>query len=164
MNESRAQFSTRLGVIATTGGSSVGLGNIWRFPYEAGTNGGGAFMLCYAFFVLIIGIPVICAEFIMGRQNRSGVLGCYRRASGGHRWDIVGYAGVLAGIMILSFYSVVAGWTVEYFIKSFTVGFDQTTAVNHDNFSNFISGLRPVIWTVLFLIINCMEVWQRSNT
>ena len=65
----RAQFTTRIGVIATTVGSAVGLGNIWRFPYEAGTHGGGAFMLCYLFFIFIIGIPVISAEFVMGRSS-----------------------------------------------------------------------------------------------
>ncbi|MCH5244845.1 MAG: sodium-dependent transporter [Muribaculaceae bacterium] len=159
MTESRAQFATRLGVIATTVGSSVGLGNIWRFPYEAGTNGGGAFILCYLFFVFVIGIPVICAEFIMGRHNRSGILGCYRRSSAGRRWDLVGYAGVLAGIMILSFYSVIAGWTLEYLCKSIGGIFAFESDVDrHRAFSTFVSGWRPVMWVVVFLLINCMVV------
>ena len=112
--EKRAQFATRLGVIATTVGSAVGLGNIWRFPYEAGAHGGGAFMLCYLFFIFLIGIPVITAEFVMGRASRSGILGAFRFHSGGRRWDWIGYASILASILILSFYSVVAGWTMGY--------------------------------------------------
>lgn len=155
MTTRRAQFSTRLGVIATTVGSAVGLGNVWRFPYEAGTHGGGAFMLCYIFFVLIIGVPVICAEFIMGREYRSGILGCYRGASGGRRWDIFGYAGVIGGIMILSFYSVVAGWTMEYCVEAATGQLTATAAGDlHDSFTGFITGGHSVLWTVIFLAVN----------
>ena len=108
----RAQFATRMGVVATTVGSAVGLGNIWRFPYEAGTHGGGAFLLCYLFFIFVIGVPVISAEFVMGRASRSGIIGSFRCHSGSRRWDWIGYSSILAAILILSFYSVVAGWTV----------------------------------------------------
>ena len=112
MAESRAQFVTRLGVIATTVGSAVGLGNIWRFPYEASVHGGGAFLLFYIVFIFLIGVPVICAEFIMGRGARSNIFGAFRKLHSTRQWAWIGYMGILSSILILSFYSVVAGWTV----------------------------------------------------
>ncbi|MDE6368517.1 MAG: sodium-dependent transporter, partial [Muribaculaceae bacterium] len=155
MMAKRAQFTTRIGVIATTVGSAVGLGNIWRFPYEAGTHGGGAFMLCYLFFIFIIGIPVISAEFVMGRAAHSGIMGAFRYHSGSRRWDWMGYASILAAILILSFYSVVAGWTMEYTFDSITghLG-DVADAARHAEFDSFISGWRPVWWMIAFLAIN----------
>ncbi len=153
---SRAQFATRLGVIAATVGSSVGLGNIWRFPYEAGTHGGGAFLLCYLGFTLLLGIPVICAEFIMGRGSRSNIFGAFRKFSGTPRWNWVGYMSIVASMMILSFYSVIAGWTVEYCWASITGQMDLSSAAAfHERFDEFTSGnWRPVLWTLIFLALN----------
>ncbi len=151
----RAVFVTRLGAIAATAGSAVGLGNIWRFPYEAGTHGGGAFMLCYILFIFILGVPVICAEFILGRSTRCNVFGAYK-AAGGRNWKLAGYIGILASLMILSFYSVVAGWTVEYFIQSASGALDfDNQQLYHQYFDDFAtSSWRPVLFTVLFLILN----------
>lgn len=155
MEKKRAQFATRLGVIATTVGSAVGLGNIWRFPYEAGTHGGGAFMVCYLFFVFIIGVPVICAEFIMGRSGRSGILGAFRKCSGSRRWDIAGYGGVIAGLLILSFYSVVAGWTIGYTFESATGQLAEIAGGDiHRAFGSFIAGWWPAVLTIVFLALN----------
>ncbi|MCM1441575.1 MAG: sodium-dependent transporter [Roseburia sp.] len=154
--KSRAQFATRLGVIATTVGSAVGLGNIWRFPYEAGSHGGGAFMLCYVFFIFVIGIPVICAEFVMGRGTRSNIMGAYRKLSPGRKWYLAGYMGILASLLIISFYSVVAGWTLEYFCQSLTGNLELGTAeAFHDRFNTFAtSNVRPVVFALLFLAVN----------
>lgn len=152
----RALFATRLGVIATTVGSSVGLGNIWRFPYEAGTHGGGAFLICYIAFILLLGIPVICAEFIMGRGSRANIFGAFRKFSPGGHWHHVGYIGIIASILILSFYSVVAGWTIEYCIGSITGQLDCASADEfHRRFVEFTQGnWRPALWTVVFLLLN----------
>lgn len=151
----RAVFATRFGAIATTVGSAVGLGNIWRFPYEAGIHGGGAFLICYMAFVFIIGIPVICAEFCMGRQTRSNIFGAYRKLRPGSPWYLAGYIGILASILILSFYSVVAGWTVEYCLTSAFGQLDFTdTATGHRQFMEMTTGWRPVVWTVVFLLCN----------
>lgn len=151
----RAQFTTRLGVIATTVGSAVGLGNIWRFPYEAGSNGGGAFMLCYIIFIFCIGVPVICAEFIMGRETRSNILGAYRKLGGKSRWYIFGYIGIIASVIILSFYSVVAGWTLEYLFQSISGHLTYDTIDQyHQHFDSFSTGGRAIVWTLAFLIIN----------
>lgn len=154
MTENRAQFATRLGVLATTVGSAVGLGNIWRFPYEAGSNGGGAFMLCYIIFVVLIGVPVLCAEMVLGRSSRSGIPVAYRHHAENKRWDIVGYAGILAAVLIMAFYSVVAGWTIDYTIDSLTGMYAGGSHNRHSEFEGFISGWRSELWLVIFLLIN----------
>lgn len=151
----RALFNTRLGVIATTVGSAVGLGNIWRFPFEAGTHGGAAFILCYIGFIFLLGVPVICAEFIMGRSTHSNIMRAYRKLSPG-RWYYAGYIGILASVLILSFYSVVAGWTVEYFVQSAIGALDLgSVEAYHDHFDTFATGnWRPLLWTLAFLGLN----------
>lgn len=154
-NKPRAVFATRFGAIAAIVGSSVGLGNIWRFPYEAGAHGGGAFMLCYIACVVLLGIPVLCAEFFMGRATRSNVFGAYMKLSPRGKWYLSGYIGIIASFLIISFYSVVAGWTVEYCISSLTGQLDFSTAASgHDQFQSLISGWRSIVWTVIFLFLN----------
>lgn len=163
MTEKRAQFATRLGVIATTVGSAVGLGNIWRFPYEAGMHGGGAFLLVYLFFIFAIGIPVISAEFVIGRHTGSNIAGAFRKLTGNRSWAWVGYIGLTASLMILSFYSVVAGWTLEYIWQSVT-GFSgaSTQDALHEQFNAFsTSDWRPMMWTIVFLTIN-LWILQRG--
>ena len=160
MSESRAQFATRLGVIATTVGSAVGLGNVWRFPFEAGANGGGAFLLIDIFFVFVIGIPVICAEFIIGRHTGLNVRGAFRLLAPGKAWGGIGYLGILASILILSFYSVVAGWTLEYIFQSLTSfgGVDSVDGL-HNQFDTFAaSNWRPLMWTIIFLLFNYLII------
>lgn len=151
----RALFATKFGAIAATVGSSVGLGNIWRFPYEAGIHGGGAFLLCYLACVVLLGIPVLCAEFCMGRGTRSNVFGAYLKLAPKGKWHFSGYIGILASFLIISFYSVVAGWTVEYTISSSLGQLNFTDTVSgHNQFLSLTTGWRPVIWTVIFLLLN----------
>ena len=151
----RAQFATRLGVVAVTVGSAVGLGNIWRFPYEAGANGGAAFMLLNLLFVFVIGVPVMCAEFVIGRHTGANVRSAFRRLAPGQAWSVVGYIGIAASILILSFYSVVAGWTMEYIYRSITGFGGHTAAAMHNSFDAFASSnVRPTLWTILFLLCN----------
>lgn len=159
-NNNRAQFSTRIGVIATTVGSAVGLGNIWRFPYEAGNNGGGAFLLCYLLCIVALGIPVLCAEFAIGRTTRSNIFGAFRNLKATGSWHIVGYIGIVASIMILSFYSVVAGWTMEYIYQSIIGGLNLSgETAFHNHFTAFsTSNWRPILWTVIFLLCNYIIV------
>ena len=156
----RAQFATRLGIIATTVGSAVGLGNIWRFPYEAGNNGGGAFLICYILCIIMLGIPVLCAEFAIGRSTRSNIFGAFRQLRASGKWHWVGYIGIFASIMILSFYSVVAGWTMEYLYQSIAGGLNlKGTDAFHNQFSTFsTSNWRPIMWTVIFLLCNYIIV------
>ena len=158
MSQKRLQFTTKLGVIATTVGSAVGLGNIWRFPYEAGEGGGGAFIVVYLLVIALIGIPVICAEFVLGRSSRRNIFGAFRHFSPKGKWHYVGYVGILASIMILSFYSVVAGWTMEYIYQSVSGGLDYGTAASFQGqFDEFSHGnWRPLMWTVAFLLCNLL--------
>ncbi|MCH5223956.1 MAG: sodium-dependent transporter [Muribaculaceae bacterium] len=154
-NSNRAMFATRFGAIAATVGSAVGLGNIWRFPYEAGIHGGGAFLICYLVFVFVIGVPVLCAEFCMGRGTRSNVFGAYRKLAPGKRWDYLGVLGIIASLLILSFYSVVAGWTIEYLINSVTGSLNFSSMEGgHNQFNELTTGWRPILWTVIFLCFN----------
>lgn len=113
---SRTGFSNKLGFVAAAAGSAVGLGNIWKFPYETAQNGGGAFLLLYILFVVAIGFPVMVTEIAIGRSTQSNPYGAYLKA-GNRRWANVGILGVLCGIMILSFYNVVAGWAFGYFLE-----------------------------------------------
>ncbi|MEQ8807130.1 MAG: sodium-dependent transporter, partial [Rhodospirillales bacterium] len=114
---SRDHFATRLGFVLAAAGSAVGLGNIWKFPFMTGQNGGGAFLLLYIAFVLTIGLSVMLAEFAIGRAGQRNPVGSFRALKGG-AWPAVGGLGVVAGFVILSFYSVVGGWTLAYALKS----------------------------------------------
>ena len=155
----RAQFATRLGVLATTVGSAVGLGNIWRFPYEAGVHGGGAFMLVYIFFVLVIGIPVATAEFIIGRHTHSNVYGAFKKLHDSPFWKVSGVIGIVASLMILSFYSVVAGWTFEYILRSLqNFNGAETQEALHAQFNQFTSSWESVVWTLAFLLVNYLII------
>lgn len=152
----RNQFSTKFGVIAATVGSAVGLGNIWRFPYEAGVHGGGAFIILNLIFVFIIGIPVICAEFLIGRHAREDVYRAFTKFKGGRPWRVIGWIGIVAAFLILGFYSVVAGWAVDYIFQSLSdFGGAATTAELHARFQEFVSDpYQPLIWTLIFLLLN----------
>lgn len=155
--KARAVFATKIGAVATTVGSAVGLGNIWRFPYEAGVHGGGAFMIFYLVFILIIGVPLLCAEFLMGRGTRSNVFGAYRKLAPGSHWDYFGVLGIIASILIISFYAVVAGWTAEFCLASISGELNFSSAeARHEGFMNLTSGGNSVIWTLIFLVFNFM--------
>ncbi|MDD6778951.1 MAG: sodium-dependent transporter [Bacteroidales bacterium] len=154
----RAQFVTKMGVIAATVGSAVGLGNIWRFPYEAGQHGGGAFLIIYLLCVCLLGIPVMIAEFVIGRSTHSNALTALQKLRPGSRMSMVSYVGIVASLMILSFYSVVAGWIMEYLYQAITGGLSGHTAEEYAAlFGTFtVNPWRSVMWTLLFLSINFM--------
>lgn len=116
----KSQFGTKIGLIAATVGSAIGLGNVWRFPAETQSNGGAAFLLLYIGCVFLLGIPVMLAEFSLGRSGRSDSVGVFRHLSPGKVWWIVGAIAILASYLILSYYMVVAGWTAEYLWQSIT--------------------------------------------
>jgi NSS family neurotransmitter:Na+ symporter len=149
----RESFGSKFGVIAATAGSAIGLGNIWRFPYVAGENGGGAFLLIYLGFILIIGIPVMLSEFVIGRAGQQNAFGSFRKLAPGKPWSLIGLMGVAAAFMILAFYTAVAGWTLEYIYQSLVNGFKgKSPAELETMFSDFQSGsIRPVIWFFVFM-------------
>ena len=135
----RANFGSKLGVILASAGSAVGLGNIWRFPYETGNHGGAAFILIYLACVLILGIPIMVSEFLIGRHSRANTAGAYQKLAPGTHWRWVGRMGVLAGFLILSYYSVVAGWTLEFIGEAVTDNFAGKTAADYINTFNSFS-------------------------
>lgn len=110
----RANFGSKLGVILATAGSAVGLGNVWRFPYMAGENGGAVFIIIYVACVLLLGIPCMISEFIVGRHGQSNTARAFRKLAGGTPWALIGYMGVLTGFLITGYYAVVSGWCLQY--------------------------------------------------
>ena len=104
----RASFGSKLGVILATAGSAVGLGNIWRFPFMTGQNGGAVFIIIYIFCVLLLGIPCMISEFIIGRNGQCNTARAFSKISGGSAWKLIGYMGVLTGFLISSYYAVVS--------------------------------------------------------
>lgn len=156
----RDGFSSRFGVIAAAVGSAVGLGNIWRFPYVAGENGGGAFLIIYIGFILLIGIPVMMSEFAIGRRAQRNTFGAFKVLAPRSRWSLVGLMGIIAAFTILAFYSTVAGWTVEYLVNA--VG-DQFAGKTKEelgvDFSAFSShAYRPLIWQLVFMVLTAAIV------
>jgi len=120
--QQRGQWSGRLGFILAAAGSAIGLGNLWKFPYLTHQNEGGAFVLIYLAAVLVVGFPLMTAEILIGRRARRDPVGTFASLGqgrpGGKAWQIVGFLGVAAGFIILSYYSVVAGWTLHYIVLS----------------------------------------------
>lgn len=149
----RDSFGSRFGVIAATAGSAIGLGNIWRFPYVAGENGGGAFLIIYLAFILLIGIPVMLSEFAIGRGAQRNVFGSFRKLAPGKPWYIIGLMGVVAAFMILAFYTAVAGWTLEYIYQSVINGYKGMNSEQLNGmFYSFIEGSwRPLLWFFVFM-------------
>ncbi|MFA9390932.1 MAG: sodium-dependent transporter [Prolixibacteraceae bacterium] len=155
-NQNRDSFGSRFGVIAATAGSAVGLGNIWRFPYITGENGGGAFLLVYLGFIVLIGIPVMISELTIGRATHRNPFGAFRILKPKSKWFLIGIMGIGAAFMINAFYSVVAGWTLEYLFKAITNQFSGKSSLEiNELFSNFQeSSWRPLIWTIVFLTLS----------
>ena len=151
----RANFGSKLGVILASAGSAVGLGNIWRFPFETGNHGGAAFILIYLGCVLFFGIPIMVAEFSIGRHSRANTAGAYQKLAPGTHWHWVGRMGVLAGFLILGYYSVVAGWTLEYIVQAGTNAFAGQSANDFiASFNGFIAHpWRPALWMVVFMLM-----------
>ena len=150
----RDTFGNSFGVLLALAGSAVGLGNLWRFPYLVGQNGGAAFIILYLIFVTVLGIPLMLSEFIIGRRSRANARGAFRTLAPGTRWDLTGFIAVLCCTLILSFYSVVGGWGIEYFYKA--LRFDFTMGLTGDLstlFSGFTASTwRPLVCHTLFML------------
>lgn len=153
----RIGFGSKLGFLAAAVGSAVGLGNIWRFPYELGQNGGFAFLIVYLLCAFLIGWPLMLSEFAIGRMGQSNVAGAFQNITGTKRWKWVGIMSALCVLMVIGFYSVVCGWSLEYVFQAITNQFDDKTHIQlSEAFTNFTTGTwRPIIWIILFLVINC---------
>jgi NSS family neurotransmitter:Na+ symporter len=156
----RESFGSKFGIIAATAGSAIGLGNIWRYPYITGENGGAAFIIIYLAIVLIIGIPVMLSEFTIGRRSQQNVFGAFKKLAPGKPWFLIGIMGVAAAFMILAFYTVVAGWTLEYLYQSVINGFKGKSADELGTmFNGFVgSSYRPLLWYFVFMGLTALIV------
>jgi len=154
-SKEREQWGTRIGFILAAAGSAVGLGNIWRFPYMTGENGGSAFILIYLIFVIIICLSIMIAEFAIGRRSRLSAVGAYKSIS--PNWTFAGVLGVLSAFLIMGFYPVVGGWSLAYIFKSIS-GLLSSTAIS-DAFGDFIGNpIEPIIWMAIYLSFNLFIV------
>lgn len=159
-NLGRSSFGSKFGIIAATAGSAVGLGNIWRFPYIAGENGGGAFIIIYVAFIMLIGIPAMMCELSIGRATQKNPFGAFKELRPNGKWYLVGCMGIAAVFFINSFYSVVAGWTLFYLFEALTNQFHAKDAGQIEAvFSSFQeSGWIPILCSLLFVVITAVVV------
>lgn len=152
----RENWGSRIGFIMAAAGSAVGLGNIWRFPYLLGENGGAAFLLIYLAFVVFIGVNVMIAEFAVGRKSSRAAVGAFKSHSSG--WTFAGVIGVLSAFFIMGFYPVVGGWSAAYVVKSVTGLLADPEAIG-GAFGAFISGsTQPLVWMLIFMLFNVVIV------
>lgn len=151
----REGFGSTLGVIAATLGSAVGLGNIWKFPYITGENGGAAFILIYLLFVCLIGLPIMISEFVIGRRSNAAAVGSFKRLAPATPWFLTGVAGALSAFLIMAFYTSVAGWVYAYIFKAISGGLMTTDPkMSEQAFTSFVSGVwSPLIWQWIVLIV-----------
>ncbi|CAD5299390.1 MULTISPECIES: sodium-dependent transporter [unclassified Imperialibacter] len=155
----RGGFSNKLGFIAAAAGSAVGLGNIWQFPYVTGQNGGAAFLLVYIGWIFLIGLPIMVGEIAVGRKAQSNPYGAYKKL-GGKSWAYVGLFGIICGVMILSFYNVVAGWAFGYFLE---LSFGNL--LNEQDYSGFFSAYVAdfrdnLFFSIAFMVITAYIVYR----
>lgn len=154
-SQGRGVWGSRMGFVLAAAGSAIGLGNIWRFPYATGQNGGAAFVLLYILFVILIGAPVMIAELAIGRNTQLNPVGAFRKLAPGSLWTVVGMLGVATGVGILSYYSVIAGWTVGYFVKTISGEFSTIIAkdISQQIFENFVGNPYSAVGYLFVFII-----------
>ena len=154
--QSRASFGGKISAILVAAGSAIGLGSIWRFPYMAGEHGGAAFLLIYLLCVFVVGIPVMLAEFAVGRKTRLNAVGAYRTLSS--RWKWVGYNGALAAVCISGYYYIVAGWSLEYLVSSLFGPLYSSGESFTAQFDSFQASPRQAIYTIVFILLTHMII------
>jgi NSS family neurotransmitter:Na+ symporter len=152
MEETREKWGSKLGFILAAAGSAIGLGNIWKFPYIVGQNGGAAFIIIYILCISLIGLPVVIAEILMGRTTQRNPVGAFKSLTKSKFWPLVGVMGVTAGFVILSFYAVVAGWSVGYIYEAVVGNFSVYTSPE-DAGVHFVSLTSNIGWGIGMLAI-----------
>lgn len=160
MEIKRDGFTSRFGIIAAAAGSAIGLGNIWKFPYITGQNGGGAFLIVYLACILVIGIPVMVGELMIGRRGQKNAVGSFKALSKNPLWQIPGWLAISVPFLILSFYGVVAGWTLKYIVATFQGGFAGKSSEEIGTFfSEFITNpTDPIMYQIIFMVLTAAIV------
>lgn len=157
----RDSFGSRFGALVAMAGSAVGLGNLWRFPYLVGENGGAAFIIVYIVLLFIICLPIFVSEFVIGRRSQKNAYAAFRDLSGGSAWRWVGLFTIVVPLIVLSYYSVIGGWSIEYLFKSLTFSFtgNESQAVMSTMFSDFVSSpWASLICHTAFLLVTALIV------
>ena len=157
----RESFSSRFGALVAMAGSAVGLGNLWRFPYLVGENGGAAFIIVYIILSFLICLPIFISEFVIGRRSQKNAYSAFRDLSGGSAWKWVGLFTVIVPLVVLSYYSVIGGWSIEYFVKSLTFSFtgSESQAEMSTMFIDFVSRpWLPLLCHTVFLLATTLIV------
>ena len=153
--QKRANFGSKLGIILATAGSAVGLGNVWRFPYMTGQNGGAAFIIIYVGCVILLGLPCMLSEFIIGRRAQSNAARAYSMLSNGTAWRWIGYFGIFTGFVIMGYYVVVSGWCLQYIYASVAGHLTGDADYIKTYFDSFSSNpWKPVAWLLLFILMS----------
>lgn len=148
----RVNFGSKIGIILATAGSAVGLGNVWRFPYMAGENGGAAFIFIYIGCVLLFGLPCMISEFIIGRHSQANTARAYRNIANGTPWALIGYLSVLTGFLITGYYAVVSGWCLQYIYASILGELKGDSEYINNYFISFeTDAVKPILWTAAIL-------------
>ena len=154
----RGNFGTKIGIILATAGSAVGLGNVWRFPFMTGQNGGAVFIILYFGCILLLGIPGMVSEFVIGRHAQANAYRAYGKM-GGKAWCFVGILGILTSTIILGFYAVVAGWCLQYLFASFAGQLSGDAAYVRNYFQTFSSDpVKPCLWGVAFVLLTHLVI------
>jgi len=153
-SSSRGNWATRMGFILAATGSAIGLGNIWKFPYITGVYGGGAFVLVYLICVILVGLPLMISELMIGRRTQKSPVGAFKALHHSRSlWQFTGWLGIASGFLILSFYSIIAGWALAYIFKSI-VGFSGSADVIQSEFTNIVTDSRVTIfWHSIFMAL-----------
>ena len=157
----REGFGSRFGALVAMAGSAVGLGNLWRFPYLVGENGGAAFIVVYILMVFILCMPIFISEFVIGRRSQKNAFAAYKDLSGGSAWKWVGLFTVIVPLIVLSYYSVIGGWSIEYLFKSVTFSFtgSDTQGTMDTMFTDFVSSTwAPLIVHTVFMLATTLIV------
>ena len=152
----RESFGSRLGFILISAGCAIGIGNVWRFPYVAGNNGGGLFVLIYLLFLLIMGVPVLTMEFSIGRSSRKSIMQCYQALEKpGQKWHFHGASALVGNYILMSFYSVVCGWMMSYFFKFLTGSIDNSSVERTgEAFSTLLSSpVELLSWMAISVVL-----------
>lgn len=163
-NSTRGAWGSRIGFILAASGSAIGLGNIWRYPYIAGENGGAAFVFVYLACVLAIGLPVLIAELSLGRHTALNPVGAFKKVSSSRWWPTVGYLGVVTGVCILSFYAVIAGWTIGFIFRTLfhsTSSFGEFVQDPVSQIGYFTIFLGLTVFVVLGGVEKGIERWSK---
>lgn len=160
MSTQREQWGSRYGFVLATIGGAVGIGNIWRFSYVAGENGGAVFLFIYLAFVFLIGVPLMIAELAIGRQAQGDAISAFEASGKTRRWGAVGWLGVLAAVLLLSYYAVIAGWALKYFSGAATGALWHAAGADYGGyFKQFISDRgEPLAWQALALTVTMFVV------